>query len=166
MSSSLEEDLSGKAGRYEVLSHSEAETAAAGRALSSRLAPGALVLLMGGLGAGKTCFVRGLAEGLGADPLEVASPTFALVHEYGPDPGRPVLAHADFYRLGEEESRKTLPELGLEDLIAGGAVVAIEWPSGPFVSWPGWKVAITVVDENTRAIRISPPDAEGARAPV
>lgn len=157
MPGSVGEDEGRSVGVWEVESQSEAETAEAGRELARRLGRGDLVLLTGGLGAGKTCFVRGLAEGLGADPLEVASPTFALVHEYGPDPSRPVLAHADFYRLGEEESRRTLPELGLEDLLRGGAVVAIEWPSGPFLSWSGWRVEITPVGETGRRIRILAP---------
>ncbi len=64
------------------VTRSEAETAAVARALGATLAPGAVVLLYGELGAGKTAFVRGLAEGLGADPDEVSSPTFTLVQEY------------------------------------------------------------------------------------
>jgi tRNA threonylcarbamoyladenosine biosynthesis protein TsaE len=139
---------------WEVISRSEAETEAAGQRLSREISPGALVLLKGSLGAGKTCFVRGLAEGLGADGSEVSSPTFALVHEYGPDPSRPVLAHADFYRLSEEESQRTLPELGLSDLLQAGCVVAIEWPSGPFVRWPAVRVEITPLGETERRIKV------------
>jgi tRNA threonylcarbamoyladenosine biosynthesis protein TsaE len=82
---------------------------------------GEVVLLSGELGAGKTTFVRGLARGLGADPEEVASPTFVLLTRY---PGRLVLHHADLYRLrgtGDEQ------ELGLEELPGADGVLAVEW---------------------------------------
>jgi len=64
-----------------VLTVSEAETAAVASALAARLEPNAVVLLVGDLGAGKTAFVRGMAEGLGIDPDQVSSPTFTLVQE-------------------------------------------------------------------------------------
>ena len=63
----------------------EEETRAAGRALGAELRPGDVVGLTGVLGVGKTVFVRGIAEGLGGDPDGVASPTFALLHEYDCD---------------------------------------------------------------------------------
>jgi tRNA threonylcarbamoyladenosine biosynthesis protein TsaE len=79
------------------------------------------VLLSGELGAGKTVFVRGLARGVGADPAEVASPTFVLLTSY---PGRLTLHHADLYRLrGDGDER----ELGLEELPGKAGVLAIEW---------------------------------------
>jgi tRNA threonylcarbamoyladenosine biosynthesis protein TsaE len=82
---------------------------------------GEVVLLSGELGAGKTAFVRGLARGLGADPEEVASPTFVLLTSY---PGRLTLHHADLYRLkGDGDER----ELGLEELPGPGGVLAVEW---------------------------------------
>ena len=100
---------------------SEAETTALGRALGARLKDGDVVLLTGPLGAGKTAFVRGLAEGLGAFPDDVASPTFAIVHEYA---GTLVmLRHIDLYRLTPVEA----DDLGLEEMSAG-AVMAVEWP--------------------------------------
>jgi len=99
---------------------SEAETVRLARTLAGRLAPGAVVLLYGNLGAGKTAFVRGLAEGLGASPDEVTSPTFTLIQEYaGPTP----LFHVDLYRLTPPEA----DDLGLDELMAGEGVVAIEW---------------------------------------
>ena len=64
------------------VTQSEAETAAAGRRLAAQLHAGSVVLLVGDLGAGKTAFVRGMAEGLGVPPDEVSSPTFTLVQEY------------------------------------------------------------------------------------
>jgi len=80
-----------------------------------------VVLLFGELGAGKTAFVRGLARGLGADPGEVASPTFVLLTSH---PGRLTLHHADLYRLrGGGDER----ELGLEELPGPQGVLAVEW---------------------------------------
>ncbi|HET9372675.1 MAG TPA: tRNA (adenosine(37)-N6)-threonylcarbamoyltransferase complex ATPase subunit type 1 TsaE [Vicinamibacterales bacterium] len=101
------------------LSGSEADTAAIGRALGAGLAAGDVVLLRGPLGAGKTAFVRGLAEGLGCDPDAVTSPTFTIVQEYR---GRVPLQHVDLYRLTPVE----VDDLALDDL-AEGAVMAIEW---------------------------------------
>ncbi|HVL66383.1 MAG TPA: tRNA (adenosine(37)-N6)-threonylcarbamoyltransferase complex ATPase subunit type 1 TsaE [Vicinamibacterales bacterium] len=104
----------------EVLTSSEEETAAAGERLAGSLGAGGVVLLYGELGAGKTAFVRGLARGLGAPADEVTSPTFTLVQEYR---GRATLYHVDLYRLEERE----VDDLGLEELVLGDGVVAIEW---------------------------------------
>src|SRR5260370_7732893 len=71
---------------------SEEQTAAAGRAIARTLPTDAIVHLVGDLGAGKTFLARAIAAELGADPLEVASPSFAIVHEY-PLPGRPPTTH-------------------------------------------------------------------------
>jgi tRNA threonylcarbamoyladenosine biosynthesis protein TsaE len=103
------------------LTHSEEETQAIARGLAAELAAGDVVLLSGDLGAGKTAFVRGLAEGLGIDPDDVSSPTFALIHEYKGNPM--TLYHADLYRLTTAEAG----EIGLEEM-GGGGVLAIEWP--------------------------------------
>jgi tRNA threonylcarbamoyladenosine biosynthesis protein TsaE len=104
-----------------LLTASEEETAAAGERLAPSLSPGAVVLLFGELGAGKTAFVRGLARGLGADPGDVSSPTFTLVQEY--HGGRLTLHHVDLYRLEPAE----VADLGLDELVAGAGVVAVEW---------------------------------------
>lgn len=103
-------------------SNSESDTRAIAAAVASRLTPGSVVLLSGDLGAGKTAFVRGLAEGLGIDPGEVTSPTFALVHEYRG--GRLPLIHVDLYRLDRTE----LDEVGLDQDLAAHGVTAVEWP--------------------------------------
>lgn len=100
---------------------SEAETQALAARLATALPPGAIVLLHGELGAGKTAFVRGLADGLHIDTDEVSSPTFTLVQEYRG--GRLPLFHADLYRLAGGE----VADLGLEELGAADGVVAIEW---------------------------------------
>ena len=101
----------------EHITTSEADTAAVARILAASLGPGDVLLLSGNLGAGKTAFVRGLAEGLGIDPEEVSSPTFTLVHEYRG--GRLTLYHADLYRLDEAAT----DDLGLEELHGAS------WPS-------------------------------------
>jgi len=87
--------------------------------LGARLKPGDIVLLTGELGAGKTTFVRGLAQGTGSN-AQVASPTFQLVRIY---PGRVQLAHVDLYRV---KAAGELADLGLDELLDGGAMV-IEW---------------------------------------
>lgn len=103
-----------------IATSSEAETIDVGRRLAAALAPGRIVLLFGDLGAGKTAFVRGLAEGLGANPDEVSSPTFTLIQEYA---GRVTLYHADLYRVNPAE----VDDLGLDQLGEGQGVVAVEW---------------------------------------
>ena len=102
-------------------SSSEDETRAIAAALAKDLAAGSVLQLSGDLGAGKTAFVRGLAEGLGINTDEVTSPTFTLVHEYRG--GRLPLIHVDLYRL----DRADLDEIGLDEDLAAAGIVAIEW---------------------------------------
>jgi tRNA threonylcarbamoyladenosine biosynthesis protein TsaE len=104
-----------------VTTRGEAETAAVAEAMAAAFLGGEVVLLSGELGAGKTAFVRGLARGLGADPDEVASPTFVLLTAY---PGRLTLHHADLYRLRGDGDEG---ELGLEELPGPRGVLAVEW---------------------------------------
>ena len=115
------------AGTRAWVSRDAAATEAIGQALAARLDPGAVVLLEGDLGAGKTVFVRGLAHGLGLDPDAVQSPTFTIVHEHGaldPSERSPRLIHVDLYRLDPEEA----DAMGIDELLAGPGVKAIEWP--------------------------------------
>jgi tRNA threonylcarbamoyladenosine biosynthesis protein TsaE len=101
---------------------SEDETIALGERIARDLPRGAVVLLIGDLGAGKTTLAKGIVRGLGAaPPEEVSSPTFTLIHEYGEGP---VAYHIDLYRLDDAAEVATL---GLEDLFESGAVVLIEW---------------------------------------
>ena len=105
----------------EYITHSRAETVALGKRMAAVLAPGALIAFTGGLGAGKTAFTEGLAEGLGCtDP--VSSPTFAIVNEY--EGGRLPLFHFDMYRLNSADD---LFDIGWEDYLARGGVCAVEW---------------------------------------
>ena len=104
----------------EQISSSEEETVALGRVFGANLRAGDVVLLHGPLGAGKTAFVRGMAEGLGCDLEGVSSPTFTIAQEYG---GPTRLQHVDLYRLTPAE----VDDLALDDM-AEGAVMAVEWP--------------------------------------
>ena len=133
-----------------TVSQSEDETATLAKNLAKRLHAGDVLLLSGNLGAGKTAFVRGLAEGLGLDPDEVSSPTFTLLHEYRG--GRLALYHADLYRL----DRAAAADIGLEEVGVGDGVLAIEWPERLAHAMPGAiTVAIAIVDETTRTIAIT-----------
>jgi tRNA threonylcarbamoyladenosine biosynthesis protein TsaE len=105
---------------------SEEETERLGERLAGMLSRSDVVYLSGGLGAGKTCLARGVARGLDALPREVASPTFALLHEYAGRDGRIVLRHLDLYRLGD--SARELEVLGLPESVVG-APVLVEWPN-------------------------------------
>ena len=132
------------------VSQSEQETATLARDLAQRLHAGDVLLLSGNLGAGKTAFVRGLAEGLGHDPDEVSSPTFTLLHEHRG--GRLALYHADLYRL----DRAATADLGLEEAGVSDGVLAIEWPERLAHAMPGAiTVAIAIVDDTTRTIAIA-----------
>lgn len=130
-------------------SHSEQDTRRIAADLAAALQPGAVVLLSGDLGAGKTAFVRGLAEGLGLDPGEVTSPTFTLVHEYRG--GRLPLLHVDLYRL----DRADLDEIGLDQDLAAEGVTAVEWSERLARPMPS-AVAVTIVDQgdDRRSIEI------------
>ena len=100
---------------------SEEETIQLGREIAARLPSRAVVLLIGNLGAGKTTLAKGIVSGLGAaEPDDVTSPTFTLIHEYGG--GR--VYHIDLYRL---ERAEEVARLGLEEIFDRDAVVLIEW---------------------------------------
>jgi len=103
------------------ITHSETETANVACELAPLLPEGSVLLLIGDLGAGKTAFVRGLAEALGVDGNKVSSPTFTLMQEYRG--GRLPLFHVDLYRLNDP---REIDDLGLDDIASGG-VLAIEW---------------------------------------
>ncbi len=141
-----------------VRSASEGETRALAARLAATLDPGAVVLVSGDLGAGKTVFVRGLAEGLGLDSSEVTSPTFTLVHEYAG--GRLPLVHVDLYRLESAD----LDELGLDAELAARGVVAVEWPERLTRQIPGaLRVAIGDLGDDRRTIAIDRARGPGAR---
>ncbi len=112
---------------YEFTTQSGADTVAVGRKLAGLLKPPQFLLLRGELGTGKTTLVKGIAQALdAAEPDEVTSPTFTLIHEFdGSREGKPVkLYHLDVYRL---ESERQLETLGLDDLLTPDALVLVEW---------------------------------------
>src|ERR1700675_702072 len=112
---------------YEFTTRSGADTIEVGRKLAALLKPPQLLVLRGDLGTGKTTLVKGIAQALdAADPDEVTSPTFTLIHEYdGTRDGKPVkLFHLDVYRL---EGERQLETLGLEELLTPDALVLVEW---------------------------------------
>jgi tRNA threonylcarbamoyladenosine biosynthesis protein TsaE len=134
---------------------SEEATIATGERLAAELPRGATVLLIGNLGAGKTTLAKGIVKGLGAASLEdVSSPTFTLIHEYGPGPAGNRVYHVDLYRL--EESRE-VAGLGLEELFESDAVVLIEWGERfpAFMPLPRWEVRLRAVGPEAREIEIT-----------
>lgn len=140
------------------VSASEEDTRRLGASLARRLTRGDVVLLEGELGAGKTAFVKGLAAGLGLDPDDVSSPSFALVHEYGPAGKPPVLVHVDLYRL--PGGGRSLSELGLDE--CAGAPLAVEWPRPPLTERRAWRVALRIRPDGSRAIEMREPSAPEA----
>ncbi len=129
----------------------EAETEAAGREIAHMLPPDAIVHLIGDLGAGKTFLARAIAQELGADPLEVSSPTFAIVHEY-PRAGAPPIIHIDGYRLSD--SRREWFEIGIPEMLAAPGLKLIEWPKREFEQFEDSHIEITirVREDGTREI--------------
>ncbi|MBT5421384.1 MAG: tRNA (adenosine(37)-N6)-threonylcarbamoyltransferase complex ATPase subunit type 1 TsaE [Candidatus Cloacimonetes bacterium] len=131
----------------------EQETIDYAIAFAKRISAPALLLLEGDLGAGKTCFVRGLCEGLGGDPGQVSSPTFAIMQEY--DVANNLrLVHIDAYRLSGEEE---LESIGWDELLEEeNTIIAIEWPSRIANAIPehGNTVQIAHIDLHSREITI------------
>jgi tRNA threonylcarbamoyladenosine biosynthesis protein TsaE len=107
--------------RKEFVTHSDEETIDLGRRIARELRPRAVVLLIGNLGSGKTTLAKGIVNGLKlAEPEDVASPTFTLIHEYGD--GR--LYHIDLYRL---DTAAQVAALGFDEILSREAIVLIEW---------------------------------------
>ena len=98
-----------------------AETFELGKKIAQSVGDGSVIAMFGGMGMGKTAFTRGLAQGLGIDPKNVSSPTFAIVHEYS---GKRTLYHFDMYRI---ESWDDLYSTGFFDYLNTPAVIAVEW---------------------------------------
>lgn len=130
--------------------NSEQETMELGARLARELNGGGVVAMFGGLGMGKTAFVRGMAQVL-APGAAVTSPTFALVHEYG---GDPPLCHFDMYRV---ESWEDLYSTGFFDYLDSGAVLAIEWSENIENAVPAGSYLVTFerADDSARRITIT-----------
>lgn len=112
--------MTARVGAETTATRAPEETAALGERLGATLAPGAVVGLVGELGAGKTVFVQGVVRGLGVT-APATSPTFVLVNEYR---GRLPVHHVDAYRTG---SLTELVDLGLLELFDGDGVTVVEW---------------------------------------
>ena len=138
---------------YTITTTSDKKTRQLGKEIGKRLNSGIVIRLLGDLGSGKTCFVKGLANGLGVpDGYEITSPTYTLVHEF---PGRLPLVHVDLYRIHDEMDAEAI---GLWELIGQGHVVAVEWaerladdfwPNEPLLT-----IEFQSSDENTRQLRL------------
>ncbi len=134
-----------------IFTNSVAETRSFAREIASKLLKGDVIAFVGGLGAGKTAFCRGLAAGLNIDENEVHSPTFSIVNEYHGD--KYDLYHFDMYRIMNEEALETT---GFYDYLDGENILAIEWSENITQFLPKNFITITIetVDENKRKITV------------
>jgi tRNA threonylcarbamoyladenosine biosynthesis protein TsaE len=139
-----------------VISHSPEETRALGERLGARLGPGDVVACIGELGAGKTCFLQGLARGLGVT-AEVTSPTFVLVNQYR---GRLPVYHLDAYRT---QSLTELVEIGVEEMLHGDGVTVVEWADKLLPLLPPRTITVTITGLGDEPRRIA---IEGTAEPT
>ncbi len=134
-----------------MISNSEIETEKLGARLATKLNPGDVLWLEGDLGAGKTAFVRGLAEGLGVT-AHVSSPTFSIAHEY---PGPIWLFHFDLYRLSGLEE---LWDIGWEDYLQRGGICVVEWGQRVKERQEGYHITLRLLGDKKREIAIQSPE--------
>lgn len=131
----------------EFITNSPEETEALGQKIGALLSGDEVIALYGGLGMGKTAFVRGLAVGLDIDPNEISSPTFAIAHEHE---GKTMLYHFDMYRV---ESWEDLYSTGFFDYIGRGVIVT-EWSENIDGALPEDKITIEISAPNHNNMRI------------
>ena len=134
------------------------ETEAVARKLASMIKPDDVIAMYGSLGAGKTCFVKGLAKGLNA-AQSVRSPTFTLINEYH---GDLALYHLDLYRLN---SPSEIEDIGWTEYLDCGGVLVIEWAEKVEKLLPEdrYDVHFQIVDLNTRKVEITGHGSAGHR---
>ncbi len=132
-----------------IVTHSPEETIETAKKVGALLKGGDVIAYIGGLGAGKTTFTRGLAVGMGL-PDEVISPTFSLVNEYR---GKTTLYHFDMYRIMNSDELETT---GFYDYMSDDNVLAIEWSENIRDALPDNTIYIklTRIDDSTREIEI------------
>jgi len=131
-----------------TIARTPAETGEAGRKLATGLGPGAVVLLYGDLGAGKTTFVKGMATALGLNEREIISASFTIIAEYESDPP---LYHIDLYRL---ESEDDLEAVGLYEYLGTDGIAVVEWAERlpEELTGDAIKVHINFLPDNAREI--------------
>jgi tRNA threonylcarbamoyladenosine biosynthesis protein TsaE len=124
------------------ITYSPEETEALGEQLAGTLKSGAVIALYGGLGAGKTCFTRGLVRGLSVTDA-VTSPTYTIINTYRGSPGGipSDIYHIDAYRL---QGADDFANIGGEDLLAGNAVCIVEWPERIASCLPADTITVTI----------------------
>ncbi|ACL68957.1 tRNA (adenosine(37)-N6)-threonylcarbamoyltransferase complex ATPase subunit type 1 TsaE [Halothermothrix orenii] len=142
---------------WQVISDSVGETLKIGKITGELVEPGQIILLAGDLGAGKTVFTRGLAEGLGVDE-DVTSPTYNLINEYD---GDLPLFHMDLYRLEEEED---IYDIGFEEYLDREGVVVIEWPDIVYDVIPQDFIYVKIEKSNHDTRRKLTFEAEGEKS--
>lgn len=145
--------------------HGVAETQAFARSLAAAFGPSARYALEGDLGAGKTCFVQGLCEGLGIRAA-VSSPTFAIANEYLDDASGRRLVHLDLYRLSGPDE---LDSIGWDDYLDAGDPIAVEWPERAAGRLPPDVVRVRIAPgpgPDDRTIEVSPPPPAPQRIPA
>jgi tRNA threonylcarbamoyladenosine biosynthesis protein TsaE len=135
----------------ELISHSPEQTQQFGSRLGKIAQAGDVILLVGKLGAGKTCLAQGIAWGLGTNDY-AASPSFVLVRELY---GRLPLYHVDFYRL---ENLAEIAELGLDEYFYGKGVSVVEWAEKALELLPPEHLLIEMdyVSDNERRLKLKP----------
>jgi tRNA threonylcarbamoyladenosine biosynthesis protein TsaE len=128
-------------------------TLALGRIIGAQARPGQIILLAGGLGAGKTTITQAIGRGLEVDErYYITSPTFSILHEY---PGRLPLYHMDFYRIIDEAD---LTELGIEEYFHGNGLCVVEWPErlGSLTPDNRLLIRLDITGESSRRATLTP----------
>ncbi|TYP93919.1 tRNA threonylcarbamoyladenosine biosynthesis protein TsaE [Fodinibius salinus] len=133
------------------ITNSPEQTVELGTTLAANFEAGDIICLKGPLGAGKTHFVKGLADGLGISPEEVQSPTYTLIHEHE---GKLPLYHFDCYRM---DSPREALEIGAEEYFYGSGICVIEWPERIASLIPAEATWVTIeeIDRKTRKFVIA-----------
>ena len=137
-------------GRLVTVSHGPDETRAIGEAIGAGATAGYVVLLVGSLGAGKTCLTQGILRGLGSDDY-ARSPTFVVMSQHR---ARLTLYHVDLYRL---ESAGEIDDLGLDEYLWGDGICVVEWAEKAPGLFPEehLRIDLTHIDESQRRIVIT-----------
>lgn len=131
-----------------IVTNSEKETLIYGREFAGQLKEKDIVFIYGKLGAGKTCLVKGIVEGLGVCNEYVRSPTFSIIHKYS---GEFPVYHLDFYRV---KNIREIEELGIEEFCGVEGITLIEWPEiiAEYIPPKRWEIIIEILGGNKRSL--------------